>query len=153
MNWYKIAQIAQNFQELGKLRQLATQFRLEQVKSNSDEYLRERCLPTSRDLTKLLISNGYNTAIVTQGLFRCDRPSPYVSANWKVEDFWTKELMEEAKYTPLHYWVEVLMNGSDIIVDLTATQFNDELDAPVSAVEIGTYSDLGRYKAIQKDYI
>jgi len=57
--------------------------------------------------------------------------------------------MEEATYTPLHYWVEV----NDIIIDITADQFNDELDYPISPVEIGTYSDLERYTSINKDWI
>jgi len=143
MNWYKIAI------DINKLTQLATQFRKQMVKCYDDECLKSLCLPISRKLKEFLISKGFNTAIVVQGTFRIDNPDLTATEDWEVKDFESSEEMEELKYTPLHYWVEV----DNIIVDITADQFNDELDEPVSSIEIGTYSDLGKYIAIHKDWI
>jgi len=64
--------------------------------------------------------------------------------------------MEEATYTPLHYWVEVLISPNEnenLIVDITASQFNDEIDMPQNPIEIGTYDELTRYTPIHKDWI
>jgi hypothetical protein len=143
MKWYKTAI------DTNKLTQLATQFRKQMVKCYNDECLKSLCLPISRKLKDFLISKGFNTAIVVQGVFRVDNPDTEATADWDPKDFESPEEMEEATYTPLHYWVEV----NDIIIDITANQFNDELDEPVSPVEIGTYSDLERYTAIHKDWI
>lgn len=146
LNWYKVSKI-----DVNKLTQLATQFRKQMVEyyCDDDECLRSLCLQVSRKLKEFLILNGFNTAIVVQGVFRVDNPDPSAYSEWDTRDFESEEEMQEATYTPLHYWVEV----NDIIVDITADQFNDELDDPVTAVEIGTYGNLSRYTPINKDWI
>jgi len=146
VNWYKKAQ---NINDLNKLKNIATQFRQQMVKCYDDDCLKSLCLPISRKLKEFLISKGFNTAIVVQGVFKVDNPDPSVMDDWRKEDFESPEEMEEASYTPLHYWVEI----NNIIIDITADQFNDELDSPVSPVEIGTYEQLERYTPIHKDWI
>lgn len=143
MKWYKIAQ------NINQLTQIATQFRKAQVKCYDDQCLKNLCLPMSRKLKNLLISKGFNTAIVTQGVFKIDKPNPEAIAELDPNDFNNTEDFEEAKYTPLHYWVEI----NNIIIDVTASQFNDELDEPVNPIEIGTYEELERYTPIAKDWI
>jgi hypothetical protein len=143
MSWYKLAV------DINKLTQLATQFRKQMVKCYNDECLRSLCLPISRKLKDFLVSKGFNTAIVVQGVFKVDNPAPEATKDWDTKDFESPEEMEKATYTPLHYWVEI----NDIIIDITADQFNDELNNTVSPVEIGSYSDLERYTTIHKDWI
>lgn len=133
---------------INQLNQIATQFRQQQVKCYDDECLRNKCLPISRKLKALLLSKGFNTAIVTQGIFKVDNPNPEAIAELDPKGL-TKEEFEESKYTPLHYWVEV----NNVIIDVTASQFNDELESPMNPIEIGTYEELERYVPIHKDYI
>jgi hypothetical protein len=52
-------------------------------------------------------------------------------------------------HNPLHYWVEVNRN---IIVDITASQFNDELDIPVEPILIGTHEELWQYTSLRRDW-
>lgn len=139
---YKISQ------NLQSLTQIATQFRKQMIKCYDDECLRSLCLPVSRKLKEYLISKGYD-AIVVQGVFTVDNPDPEATQEWDINDFESQEEMEDATYHPLHYWVEI----RDLIIDITADQFNDELDEPVPPINIGTYQELERYKAIHKDWI
>jgi len=141
MNWYKTS---------GRktIPQIAQYVRSNLIKCYDDECLRSLCLPVSRQLKTELVKNGYD-AIVVQGVFRVDNPDPTASDDWDPSDFENEEEMESAKYTPLHYWVEV----NNMIVDLTANQFNDELSEPVSPIEIGSYADLERYTPIHRDWI
>ena len=143
MNWYKISTNTQ------KLNELATQFRKQMVKCYDDECLKNLCLPISRKLKEFLVSKGFNNAIVVQGVFKVDNPDIDAYSEWDINDFENEEEMESATYTPLHYWVEV----NNIIINITASQFNDELDYPVEPVEIGTYQDMERYTPIHKDWI
>ena len=55
--------------------------------------------------------------------------------------YFSKEDMEEGKKHPEHYWVEVEGN----VVDITADQFNKELNQPAPPITIGTYASLPRY--------
>jgi len=130
------------------IQQIALEVRKNMVKCYDDECLKTYCLPASRLLKSELIKSGYD-ATVTQGVFRVDNPDPSATEDWDPKDFENEEEMQEATYTPLHYWVEV----GNTIIDITASQFNDELDDPVSPIEIGTYASLERYTPIAKDFI
>ena len=143
-NWYKLSQKLQR----PTIEQIAVNVRKNMVKCYDDDCLKALCLPVSRKLKEELIRNGYD-AIVVQGVFKIDLPNEEYFEDWDVEDFKNEQEMEEAKYTPLHYWVEV----KDIIIDITASQFNDELDEPVDAIQIGSYADLERYIPIHKGWI
>jgi len=145
MNWYKISK------KIINIKNIANNIRKSQVKcyGGDDECLKATCLPSSRTLKDALIKNGYD-AIVVQGVFRVDNPDPTLTEEWDVNDFENEEEMEEAKYTPLHYWVEV----DNLVVDITADQFNDELEEDLmDPITIGTYSELERYIPIHKDWI
>ena len=131
-SWYKIA-------SKKSIPQIANYVRKNLVKAYGDEILKEKCLPASKALKNELIKNGYD-AIVIKGLFKVDNPDPSVV----LDDDLSEQEKEEAMFTPLHYWVEV----NNMIVDITASQFNNELDAPLNPIVIGTYNDLERYKVM-----
>lgn len=149
MSWYKISQ------DLSKIQGIAAKVR-SGMATNDDDALQAMCLPASRKVVEELGRQGIN-AIVVQGTFTIDNPDPSASEDWDIEDFMgDEEMMEQATYTPLHYWAEVLISPNEnenLVVDITASQFNDELDSPVPAIQIGTYSQLGRYTPIQRDWI
>lgn len=99
------------------------------------------CLPASEALAERLFGQGYKPVIV-KGTFAIDRPNPEFYDDWDPEDFESEEAMEEAKYHPLHFWVEV----GGLIVDITADQFQIEVDERIPEIVIGTYDELGRYR-------
>ncbi len=109
------------------------------------------CLPISEALRDELIKNGYTNAMVVQGEFLLDEPNPEYYDNdnydYKNDELISEEeirKLEEEKYKALHYWVEI--NG--LIVDITASQFNDELTYDVMPpIVIDTYANLERYKS------
>jgi len=140
MNWYKKSQRP-------TVEQIAKSVRENIVKCYDDDCLRALCLQASIQLREELIKNGYK-AMVVQGKFKVDNPNEEYFEDWDVDDFENEEKMEEEKYTPLHYWVEV--NG--LVVDITASQFNDELDDPVEPIKIGTYNDLDKYIPVHKGF-
>ena len=139
LNWYKRAQ-KMNIDHVAKI------VRAHMVRCYDDKCLRERCLPASRQLKKELILNGYD-ATVTQGAFTVDNPDPVAVGKMDTKGL-TEEDVEDAKYHPSHYWVEV----GNLIIDITASQFNSELDEPVKDIQIGTYDQLERYTPIHKNY-
>jgi hypothetical protein len=130
------------------IQQIAKEVRAYFVKSYDDEYLKAVCLPVSRKLKEELVKYGYD-AIVIQGTFTVDNPDLTASAEWDINDFENEEEMEDATYHPLHYWVEV----DNTIVDLTASQFNDELDETMPPIVIGTYTEEPRYIIIHRDWV
>jgi len=149
-NWYKISQ------NLSQLKTLALQYRQQITQGNNDDdFLREQCNKISQSFKRFLISKGIQ-ATITRGVFKIDNPPEYSedlnnqnnTEDWGDDVYESEEERIEASYYPLHYWVEV----NNIIIDLTANQFNDELNSPVSSIEIGTYADLKRYTPITKDY-
>jgi hypothetical protein len=105
MNWYKKS----NIQNLSKI---ATQFRSQMVKCYDDDCLKALCLQVSRKLKEYLITKGYDATVV-QGVFRIDNPDPEALAEMDTKD-WTEQEIEEAQYTPLHYWVEI----NNLIIDV-----------------------------------
>jgi|2_EtaG_2_1085320.scaffolds.fasta_scaffold01103_13 hypothetical protein len=134
MNWYKEAQQV-------TIKDIALFVRQNLVKSYDDEYLRAVCLDCSRILKDELIKHGYN-AVVVQGQFEIDE---YDYTHYDEYD----DDQDDEFYFPLHYWVEV--DGT--IVDLTATQFNDELNGEeMPAIVIGSYNDFPRYHPLHKNW-
>jgi len=141
MNWYKTSQTE-------TIEAIAQRVRAEMVTCYDDKCLKALCLPTSRALKKALIEAGYADAMVVQGVFKVDNPDPDSYTDWDVNDFENEEEMESDKYTPLHYWVEV----RNQIVDLTGSQFQDEVDGSISEITIGAYQQMPRYIPIVKDW-
>jgi len=151
ISWYKIAQ---SNPLMNKILPIAQSTRASLADADDDD-LKTYCLPASRALSKNLNEQNIR-AIVVQGVFRVDFPDSEATSDWDVNDFENEEEMEEATYTPLHYWVEVLISPNEnenLIVDITASQFNDEIDMPQDPIEIGTYDELTRYTPIHKDWI
>jgi hypothetical protein len=155
-SWYKIAQ------EPPSVEQIATQVRNSLLRDDDDS-LKALCLPVSRHLAQILINNGYNAASVTQGTFTVDTPDIDAWSEMDAKDFlpaepmeteeeemqYAEQAMEAATYTPLHYWVQL----NNMIIDITADQFNDELEDPVPEVIIGDISALGdRYTVTTENW-
>lgn len=147
MNWYKTAQNNKSVEEIAK--------DVRDSLLSHNESLKSRCLPVSRHLAQVLINEGYNAAHVVSGMFRVDTPDPEASVNWDVNDFMGKtpeesyENMESAKFTPLHYWVQI----NDIVIDITADQFNNELDEPASGVIIASINNLDRHIVMEENCV
>ena len=156
-NWYRLAQSE------SELTNIALEFRQKMERKYDEKVLTTLCLPVSRALKKHLIDLGFSNAIVVQGTLRIDNPDPSFSEDWDWKDFLPPEPMEteeeeiafaenamkETSYTPLHYWVEV----GTFIIDITADQFNDEMDDPLPEVIVEPKSNLERYTTIIKDWI
>ena len=143
MNWYKKSQQKETVQAIA--------FRVRSLLSsaNSDD-LRAMCLDASKTLKQELIKSGYR-AVVVQGTFAIDISDPEMYSDWEEDDFEDEEQMNEAQYSPLHYWVEL---NDNTIIDITADQFNDEIESEVDYMQpitIGTYSQFPRYKALRKN--
>jgi hypothetical protein len=151
MNWYKkILKIAQLNNKT--INQISQEIRNKFVYDYDDDYLKALCLPVSRELTKELIKNGYNAKVI-QGTFLIDTPN---FENYDEEDFenYDEEGSDNSDISLtdiLHYWVEV---DNDIVVDLTASQFNDELEDlnKMPSIFIGSYSQIDRYSPINKGW-
>ena len=104
------------------------------------------CLELSRTLRQALADAGFDAAVI-QGKFEVDEP------NFEYYDDWDEDEMSAALYTPLHYWAEVTGRGGrafpePVVADITADQFNDELDSEtdyMEPVEVGPYAHLPRH--------
>ena len=94
------------------------------------------CLQFSRKLVVTLKNNGFIDAKVFQGKFLIDNPDPEAYSDWNVEDFdGNAEIMQE----------EMCIEVDNLVVDITADQFNDELeDEQVESVVIDNYCNLDR---------
>jgi len=117
------------------------------VREYDDEDLKAVCLPVSRFLRDKLIKAGHN-AIVVQGTFHVDDPDPNAYEDWDVGDFDDHDDMEQAKYDVLHYWVEV--NGK--MLDITSSQFKDEVDDELERIAFGPYEWYWRYTPVHKGW-
>ena len=133
MNWYKTAQQK-------TIEDIALSVRKQLVESYDDEYLQAVCLDCSRELRDELIKNGYN-AVVVQGEFELDDSYDLYSDEFVDKDRSVLNL-------PLHYWVEV----DGFIVDITVSQFNDEVEEELPGIIIGSYNDFPRYKPLRKGW-
>ena len=142
MNWYRVSI------DISKITEIATKTR-NLILTDEKQTLRDKCLPVSRHLARLLINHGFRNSIVNRGLFKTDKPcmSIEIDPDYYFND---KALMEEARCNILHYWVEV---NSSIIVDITADQFNDELNSPFDKVFVSPKSSSERHTVITEDYI
>ena len=131
MSWYHIAS-----DKIARIRDIAKQIYLEESAAYDDDTLQALCLDVSNKLKQRLIENGFNAKLV-MGKFAVDDPDLEYSSEW---NFDTEEEFNDAAYNPLHYWVEV----DGIIVDVTAHQFNDEIDSDIDKmpyITVGTYSE------------
>ena len=156
MSWYRFSQ------NLNDIKKIAEGVRYS-LTNNEKDSLKALCLPASRHLCYILMKKGYSAANVVQGTFRIDEPDPEAYSEWDVNDFigdsfdeeeamnQAYEEMEAAKYTPLHYWVQI----NDIIIDITPDQFNDELEYDFPSVYIANKNspESSRYTTIIEDYI
>ncbi len=147
-----ISRIHRRSNDVQNITQIASDVR-KSLLQDDEETLATLCLPVSRHLAKILIDHGYSSAHVVKGTFSVDNPDPSAYEDWDVNDFGEGEegelLMEEAKYTPLHYWVQI----GNIVIDITADQFNDELEFPVSEVIVDDINSLDRYTVFQENYV
>lgn len=104
------------------------------------------CLEFSKTLRQALEDAGFD-AVVIQGQFEVDEPNIEYYGDWDGDE------MDPAMSTPLHYWAEATGRGGrafpePIAADITADQFNDELDSEadyMEPVEVGPYSFLPRH--------
>jgi len=155
MNWYKNAQNSKSVEDIARDVRAS-------LLTDDEDSLKSLCLPVSRHLAQVLINEGYAAANVVQGVFTVDTPDEEAYADWDVQDFMSNsvnddddamesayESMESAKYTPLHYWVQI----NDIVVDITADQFNDELEDPVPEVIVASINNLDRYTVMSENFI
>ena len=134
--------------QIDTIKQVAVQVRTELEQYYGHEGLKALCLDASRVLRDRLNAAGCQSSVV-QGTFQIDEPDPFACEDWDENDFDSPDTMEEAKYNPLHYWVEC--NGT--VIDITADQFNDELTGDVmQPITIGTYTELERYVPQKRGY-
>jgi len=104
------------------------------------------CLELSRALRQALIDVDFNATVI-RGEFEVDEP------NFEHYGDWDEDEMSAALHTPLHYWVEVTGRGEiafqvPVVADITADQFNDELDSEtdyMEPVEVGPYAHFPRH--------
>lgn len=102
-----------------------------------DEEVTGMCFEATKALEKALRAAGYKPKRVL-GTFQIDDPNPELTP---------EEAFESGEaYRPIHHWVEL----DRMVVDVTASQFNDEIDEPMPDVVVGTYADLGRYTPLKK---
>ncbi len=138
-NWYKLSA------RLSPLERIAKETRryiLTQIPSLDNE-----CLRASRHLAQVLIDNGYNSANVVKGVFKTDKPDLEAYEEWKDDVELDDNDSESAKFTAVHYWVQV----DGLVVDITASQYNRFMNSPISDVTIGNIDSLDRY-TIQEEY-
>lgn len=108
--------------------------------------LKNNCHKISKTLKDTLMKYDYPSAIVCWGTFNVDKPV-------KKEDmgelnpllYDNEEQLQDVLYRLEHYWVKV----ENLIVDITADQFNDLLSSSMPPVFIGNQNN-SRYKEIQE---
>lgn len=118
-----------------KVEQVAEMIRAEL--GSDPEDVRAMCFDATKALGSALKAAGFKPTRV-QGTFSVDEPDPEVTP---AEAFESGEA-----YTPIHHWIEL----GGLIVDVTASQFNDEIEDPMPDIVIGKTRDLRRYRAIKK---
>lgn len=91
------------------------------------------CKYCSKQIQKILTLEGIRTKLIN-GSFRIDKPEII----FKSSSYVSGEL-----FFPSHYWLEF----KGFIIDITADQFNNELNKNyMNEIIIGRYSDFPRYK-------
>jgi len=121
------------------LRRLATAVRTSLL--HRWECLDAACLPASEALAKYLFDKGYKPKVI-KGTYWIDNPDPEHSDEWDPGDFDSEDAFEEAKHHPIHFWVE----AGRFLIDISADQFQPEVEDRIPAVVIGTYKEFPRYK-------
>ena len=125
--------------------QLATSVRNFLLSEYDSSNLQSFCHECSKELAEELKKNGF-TPYLVRGELVIDNPDESFYEDWDVTDFGNEDEMENAKHQVLHYWLEV----DGLIVDLTADQFNNEMEGDeMPPVVVGTYDEWPRY--IKKD--
>jgi len=132
----------------GEITAIATRVRAAEVGAHGlgEDPPAAMCLEFSKSLRQALADAGFD-AVVIQGQFEVDEP------NFEYYEDWDGDETDPAMSTPLHYWAEVTGKGGEpfpepIAADITADQFNDELDSEadyMDAVEVGPYIALPRH--------
>ena len=112
--------------QLDAIRSIALQVRSQFIADGCD--VDGGCVELAETLCRELVRRGYDAKTV-RGTFRTD--APY--------DKWGPQ---PDPCTAIHEWVEI----DGLIVDATATQFNDYLDEAASQIVIGTCKELRRYE-------
>tara|TARA_R110000824_G_scaffold148242_3_gene317889 strand:+ start:68732 stop:69163 length:432 start_codon:yes stop_codon:yes gene_type:complete len=118
MSWYKISQ------NLAEIRSIARTVRMQMEQKHNSEDLRSLCHEISIILAKKLKKMGYISATEVRGSVYIDNPDQEFYSDWDVDMFENEEKMKEEMKYATHHWVEI----GNIVVDITADQFNDELD-------------------------
>ena len=108
---------------------------------SEDDTIKSQCLNVSRDIKKELLKRGFKNAKLVRGVFEIDFPNEENYLHWDEEDFNSEEELQKAKYTPLHYWVEL----DELIIDATADQFNDEIDETMDEIIIDKINNCWRH--------
>jgi hypothetical protein len=114
--------------ELQRIRHLAAQVRSEycldqDLPFNDPDGVRAACLNVSARMSAILVAEGHTDARVVQGTLAIDDPNPKYYAEDFRDAFGAKN--ESDLYRPLHYWVQI----GTLVIDITADQFNDELES------------------------
>jgi hypothetical protein len=132
--------------DIKKIRQVAEALREEWFSDEDSDGPTGMCLTASEELATRLRRIGYPARVV-MGRLEIDFPNWEHYTEWDPADFNSEEEMNEAMHTPLHYWVEI----GDLIIDITADQFNDELDSDVlEPVMVGSYNDDRLWRYLRK---
>lgn len=101
------------------------------------EDVRAMCFEATQALGAALKKAGFRPVRV-RGTFLIDDPNP---------EFTPEEAFESGEaWTPIHHWIEV----DGWIVDVTAVQFNEEIEEPMPEVVVGRARDLKRYRALKR---
>jgi hypothetical protein len=114
--------------------------------AGEEQCLRALCLDASIILAKELRNNGFDARVV-MGTFYLDNPDVLYDddEHFMGEDEIEYEDGEHASHNPLHYWVEV----DNMIVDITADQFNYEVDGyEIPEIVFNSYSENTRYEKL-----
>lgn len=116
-----------------KLLSIASRVRKQIIKDTENYTLTGECYDASLALKKAFDKAGIKSSLI-QGTFQLDDPDPSEIEN----------VGEDVAANPLHYWVKV----RNTIVDITVSQFNDELDGETFPdIFIGMHP---RYQSLKK---
>lgn len=127
---------------MNTIRRIAEVVRRKNVIAYASGDLKGYCVEVSEDLLKALLTAGFKGQ-VWRGYFYVDNPDPL-----ETDIFPDDDDADERIHLPVHAWVE-LSDGT--IVDITVSQFNDELeDEEMPYIFIGSYDDCGRYEKTSK---
>jgi len=128
-----------NTENLERIRSIAEHY-WKSFNNDPDYDPKADCLNTAKRLGNFLKKEGFSVLLV-KGTFELDNPDPENYSDWDVNDFDSEEEMETEMYHALHYWNEI----DEIIIDITAYQFQDEVDEALEFIVVGTYKDYCRY--------